>query len=338
MTDLDPLVTAAEARSRPEEALRVARETLLTAGAVLGVVSLLAGLLCVAVGLRPMVFRSGSMAPAIDTGALALARMTDAQDLARGDIVSVITSTGSRVTHRITQVSIDPAGVATLELKGDANETADQEVYQVSSADRVFFAVPFLGYVVGSLTGPAGIFLLGLYAAFLLSVLITGGNGTGGRPPAAPPGPPRRRAARAAHPPRALRRRRLTILSATLAVSVGVTFVSAPAWAAWTDPAPVNGIVLVTATPIAPVVVCGPLQLGSVTINWTPVPGATGYRLSFGSGGSSTEDVAAGVTSKTFTGTSGTFSVRALFGPTWISANSNAKNYSSLLGLLGTCT
>ena len=49
---------------------------------------------------------------------------------------------------------------------------ADADTYRVSHADRVLFHVPRLGYVVGWLFGPVGLFLLGLYAAFLLSVLL----------------------------------------------------------------------------------------------------------------------------------------------------------------------
>lgn len=140
-------------------------------------------------------------------------------------------------------------------------------------------------------------------------------------------------------PGRPARRRQLTMFGATVVLGVGGSFVSVPAaWATWTDPVPVTGTTLATVLPTAPVVVCGTLQIGSVTVNWTPVPSATGYRLFFGTGGATTVDVAAGVTSRTFTGTTGTFSVRAIFGTTsWLSPTSNSKQYSSLAGLLGTC-
>ena len=82
---------------------------------------MLAGLATLALGVRPMVFRSGSMAPAIDTGALAFAHETAADELAVGDIVSVTTSTGSRDTHRITRVTIDEQGVGTLETAGPSD-------------------------------------------------------------------------------------------------------------------------------------------------------------------------------------------------------------------------
>lgn len=315
---------------------RTVREVALTAGAILGVISLLVGVAGFALGIRPLIFRSGSMSPTIETGALALAHPVRAADLTIGDVVSVTTGTGDRVTHRIVDLTLS-GQVATLELRGDANEASDQELYRVAQADRIFFSVPFVGYAVGWLTGPIGLFLLGLYAAFLLSVLVKGNTGEGGSGHAAGPPAPRRRTSSDDRQSRG--GRQLTTVIATFAVALGVSLVSAPAWATWSDSVPISGTRLDTVTPTAPVVACGALQLGSVTINWTPVLSATGYRLNFGSGGTSSVDVGPGVLSRTFSGTSGTFSVRALFGPvSWISASSNSQNYSSLLGVLGTCT
>ena len=52
--------------------------------------------------------------------------------------------------------------------------TTDRETYTVTRADRVMFHVPKVGYVVAWLAGPFGLFLLGGYAMFLLSVLFRG--------------------------------------------------------------------------------------------------------------------------------------------------------------------
>ena len=60
------------------------RQTVLTVGAVLGVVCLLLAAGSALFGLRPLVFRSGSMSPTIDTGALGLAREVDAARLRGG--------------------------------------------------------------------------------------------------------------------------------------------------------------------------------------------------------------------------------------------------------------
>ena len=53
---------------------RTAREVLLTSGAVIGALCILLPLGALVFGVTPLVFRSGSMSPAIETGALGLAR------------------------------------------------------------------------------------------------------------------------------------------------------------------------------------------------------------------------------------------------------------------------
>ncbi len=315
---------------RQLEVGRKVREVVLTLGAVLGGISLLVGLAVLTLDVRPLVFRSGSMSPTIDTGSLALARPASAEDLRVGDVVSVTTSTGDRVTHRIVDLTLG-TGAVTLRLQGDANQTADLEVYRVTEADRVFTSVPGAGYVIGWLTGPAGLFLLGLYAAFLFSVILRGNTGAGGTAPR-PPG-----SKRAPTPRSSPRRRRMTMASVGTTLCVGSVLAAPPSWAAWTDPVSISGTTLSAGVLSPPVVSCGGLQVGSVTITWTAVPGATGYRLSYGAAGTTTENVAAGVTSKNLSG-SGTFSVRTLGLGSWVSASSNSKQYASLALVLGTCS
>ena len=162
--------------------MKFARRATLILGAILGSLFLIAGIAAVTFDARALIFRSGSMAPAIETGALAFAQEVDASELAVGDIVSVKSSEGERITHRI--VKISPAGKsASITLKGDANSVVDQQPYVVTSADRVLFDIPKLGYVVAWFSSPFGLILLGMYAAFLLSVMFrprdrdTGGGG-----------------------------------------------------------------------------------------------------------------------------------------------------------------
>ena len=162
------------------------RDLALTVGAVVGTVCIVATIAMVAFDMKPLVFRSGSMSPAIDTGALAYAKGTPVGDLKPGDIVSVENSSGTRITHRIT--AIEPNGSrAGLTLQGDAHGAADAAPYVVSSADRVVFSIPRAGYVVAWLSGPIGIFVGGLLVGLLSIVAFApgrnrerGGNGRGG--------------------------------------------------------------------------------------------------------------------------------------------------------------
>lgn len=164
------------------------REVLLTVGALAGLLCLLAALAAVFFGVTPVIFRSGSMAPAIDTGALALTRSVPLAEIRTGDVVSVINAGGQRVTHRVANViSPRPGSAGQLVLKGDANALPDPQPYRVDKADRVFFAANGLGYPVAFLQTPWAIFAGGLFAGILVFIAFrprtgqpgTGGSGTG---------------------------------------------------------------------------------------------------------------------------------------------------------------
>ncbi|GAA3831674.1 signal peptidase I [Nocardioides panacisoli] len=297
--------------------LRRLANGLLTVGALLGAACVVLVVLGPLVGVSPLLFRSGSMTPAIHTGDLALARSVSARDLAVGDIVSVRTSGGARVTHRVVDIQ-HQGDEATLTLQGDANEGPDAEHYRVTQADRVIVVLPWVGRVVAAAESPLGIFVLGVAAAGLLALVVRGPGGTGGGGDIAP----RRR-----H--RSRRRARAGVVTgATMAVAVGVTGPASGAVVPWTDPVDVTGSAFVSTTVPAPTLSCGALGLLSVTFNWTAVSGATGYQLTAGG----TTYAVAGTT-KTITAviTGGTATVKALrdFGSTtWTSAASNQRTYT----------
>ncbi|WP_254922985.1 signal peptidase I [Rhodococcus sp. OK302] len=137
------------------------KEIALNVAAVAGLICIIATLASLLFGIKPLVFRSGSMEPEISTGALALAKTVPATELAVGDVISVDNDQGVRITHRV--VELEPAGANTVlaTLKGDANNVADQMPYTITEADRVFFSVGGLGYVVAWLSSPLAIFLGG---------------------------------------------------------------------------------------------------------------------------------------------------------------------------------
>lgn len=135
----------------------------LNIGAILGTLCLLMTLCTVVFGLKPLIFASGSMGPEIPTGALGIAIPTATSEIQPGEIVSVVNSEGTRITHRV--VENEPSG---LILKGDANEVADFQPYVVDSVDRLLFAVPILGYVISWFSQPWAFFVGGLICAYLL--------------------------------------------------------------------------------------------------------------------------------------------------------------------------
>ncbi|MBA2953066.1 signal peptidase I [Nocardioides sp. CGMCC 1.13656] len=312
-----------------------ARQVLLTAGAVLGVVCALVTVGALLFGLRPLVFESGSMSPTIDTGDLAISHQVQADSLREGQIVSVPAGDGTRVTHRVVSVEHDH-GQAVLVLRGDANEVDDATPYRVGEADVVLLHVPRLGYAVGWLSSPVGLFLLGLYAAFLVSVLVKGapqrGPGSGAitlssEPRVVPPTRGRRAARR-----RRVRRR--SVLGGGLGVVLalgGVAGATAareitPTMATFTDSVVVSGADLTAASVPAPTLSCS-WGLFQRTFTWTAVPGATGYSFYADRGADPIQ-----VSGTSYTETPGNrryASVVAQFG-TWSSPRSNEVSYQLL--------
>lgn len=149
---------------------RTAREIALTAGAFVGVICIVAALASLLFGITPLVFRSGSMSPAIGTGALGIAKTVPASKIHEGDVVSVIDDAGTRITHRVVARNALEGEAVSLTLKGDANEVADLVPSVVTEADVVLFHVERLGYAVSWLQSPVAAFLGGLAVGVLLMI------------------------------------------------------------------------------------------------------------------------------------------------------------------------
>ncbi|WP_183100876.1 signal peptidase I [Nocardioides pelophilus] len=140
---------------------------LLSLGAALGVVCLVAATASVFLDIRPMVVSSGSMSPAIPAGSLAFAQDTAADNVEVGDVVAVSRADGTRVMHRV--VAAEPSGgEVALTLQGDANAAPDSEIYVVDRVLAVRFDVPWLGYPVSWLSTTWGLMILGAGAFGLL--------------------------------------------------------------------------------------------------------------------------------------------------------------------------
>ena len=282
---------------RLQRAAGLARQSLLTGGAVLGALCLLLTMAAAVFGLRPLVFLSGSMSPTIETGALAISHEVSASGLRPGDVVSVPTHGGERVTHRIVAVAMD-GEEAELTLRGDANATSDADTYRVSHADRVLFDVPLVGYAIGWMAGPVGLFLLGLYAAFLLSVVFKGSpeRVRGGRDPRDPEdlehpeagddaearddaevGDDAGRPLRSRVPARTGAALTLVVLGAAILHVVAPLRIS-PTLAAFTDPVVVSGTQFTVGVTAPTNVTCVKGNGLRVTLSWSAATGVT-YRV-----------------------------------------------------------
>lgn len=162
---------------RPGLAARAAvraQRVLLNLAAVVGVLSLLAVAACVALGVRPAVVVSGSMAPGIPVGAVTLARSVPADSVAVGDVVTVPRTDGrGLVTHRVietTPLAGSVAGATELRLQGDANTEPDAQPYAIAQVGQVLGSVPHVGYAVVALQENLVAVVAGLLA---LTALVT---------------------------------------------------------------------------------------------------------------------------------------------------------------------
>lgn len=186
---------------------RVARITLNVA-AIVGVLCLVAGAIAILTGMRPIIFQTGSMAPDIPAGSLALTVPVSADDIAVGDVVSAPRAGDGRlVTHRV--VSTERHGTLRLiRMRGDANEADDATPYDVTNgAQRLVWSAPGVGEALASIRSPW--LLVGLVALLAVIAVPTrrvrhrsGGKVSraargGGGPATDPDGPPRHRLRRA---------------------------------------------------------------------------------------------------------------------------------------------
>jgi signal peptidase I len=320
----------------------------LTLTAVLGTLCLLGTLVAPLLGIRPLIFTSGSMSPAIPAGSLALAKTTGADDLQVGDIVTVPLN-GNYVTHRIVEITHGP-GRATLLLRGDGNKVNDAAAYPVTEVPRTFVSVPRLGTFVAWFSHAPGVYVLAAWVALVLGTLRRGA-------PEAPPKPERVAgsgrpvlgglvpAARRLSPAnlsagfRVPRRRGLLPVQAFLGVVLAAPWLApTPTLASDVETqdtaaqlaAPLHQAPSVEpASPRTPLAWCQDTGHREVTVRWAPVADATSYRLVLEDHGRTTVQVPASTTTKTFRDrAAGTVTVKAVSATgLWVSDASNPVSY-----------
>ena len=149
-----------------ERRRRILLATLSWTLALLGLLCLLLTAWAVAVGARPLVIKTGSMAPAMPVGTVAVVRPEPAAQVSVGDVVAVVRNDGRRIMHRVQRVR--PAGgeSMTLVLRGDRNRAADPPV-TVQNVERPLLVVPSVGQPLTWLRGPWVQYWLGVVTGVL---------------------------------------------------------------------------------------------------------------------------------------------------------------------------
>lgn len=107
-------------------------------------------------GATPYTVLTGSMRPHYPPGTLVVVRPVDQEQIGIGDVVTYQLESGEPevVTHRVVAISTNLRGETSFTTQGDANDVADENpVRPVQIKGRVWYAIPYLGYVNNVLTG-----------------------------------------------------------------------------------------------------------------------------------------------------------------------------------------
>lgn len=141
---------------------------------ILGVFAVLAVAVVVprVAGGTPYTVLTGSMRPSYPPGTLVVVKPVDADEIEVGDVITFQRKSGESavVTHRVTAVAVGLDGKARFTTQGDDNQTPDKEpVEPVQVRGRLWYSIPFLGYVNAVLTGKQR-----QYAVYGVATLLVG--------------------------------------------------------------------------------------------------------------------------------------------------------------------
>ena len=123
-------------------------------------------------GAQLVVFKTGSMSPAMPQGSAAVAVPVLADEIRIGDVVTIERGDEKLpITHRVIEIQDTPPddSARAFVLQGDANAMPDREPYTFDEAHRVSFVVPSLGTGIALLKSPLGMGVLILGAGVLVT-------------------------------------------------------------------------------------------------------------------------------------------------------------------------
>lgn len=126
-----------------------------------------------AIGLHTYAVQSGSMAPAIDTGDLVVAKTITPTGASVGDIVMFKDpeGTGKLISHRVRAVH-EQDGRSYFVTRGDANTGFEHwNVPDSGTIGQIVYRVPKVGYLLGGIGSTAGRIVLIVIPALCLLAL-----------------------------------------------------------------------------------------------------------------------------------------------------------------------
>lgn len=147
-----PAPAAASSRGTLGRALA---DVLLWLAAAAGGICIVLVIVAFTANITLIMFRTGSMAPTIPAGSVAVVQSVPASEVQVGDVVTVDRAGDLPVTHRIT--SIAPGASAderVITMRGDANAADDPYPYTVQTVRIVLFSIPGIATVIVAMGDP----------------------------------------------------------------------------------------------------------------------------------------------------------------------------------------
>ena len=146
----------------------------LTAICAVAVLALVGFALARPLGFRVLVDHSDSMAPAIRTGDLLVAKDIPPRQAHVGDVITFHAPDGGRLTtHRVVRRRLNPGARWTFTTRGDANTAGERwDVPADGRVGRVTVRLPRAGYALGWLGRPLWAVVLVAGGGLLLAALL----------------------------------------------------------------------------------------------------------------------------------------------------------------------
>lgn len=140
--------------------------------ALLGLLCLTLNAWALAIGARPLAIRTGSMAPSMPVGTVAVVKPESATRFEVGDVVAIERNDGRRIMHRVRRARAAGGGSMTLVLRGDRNRAADPPV-TVRRVERLVLVVPAAGRPLTWLSGRWAQYWLGVATGVLALLWVS---------------------------------------------------------------------------------------------------------------------------------------------------------------------
>lgn len=119
----------------------------------------------------PLTVLTQSMEPKLPPGTLLIVRPVDPDDIKIGDVITYQITSGEPdvITHRVTGTGTTSGGERVFTLQGDNNAAPDPEpVREVQVQGRLWYSVPYVGWVNNAVSGRSRGILIPVVAGALL--------------------------------------------------------------------------------------------------------------------------------------------------------------------------